>query len=764
MYNFRGFSLRAIYALNTAMAIAGKGSAAAVEPIHLLYGISMAKGSTAEMILSRHGINESRIVSELAMGGIISMQGRPVDVMSATTCEILDSAQEQARACGFSLAGTEHILLALLDRKAGKAHSLLHLFGISRGEVLSEPKRTRESTGILSKPVDKKGGTQMPRSMPRLEVLEKYGKDMTALARQGQLDPVFCRQEETDRVIEILLRRTKNNPCLIGDAGVGKTAIVEGLCQRIVSGNVPEAILGTRIFSVDVSVLLSGTRYRGDFEERMQKLLTEVEQNDDIVLFIDEVHLIVSAGKADGTVTDAANILKPHLARGRIRVIGATTTAEYRQSIKNDAALQRRFQPVDVQELSQEKTREVLGLLRYRYESFHRVRISDDAIYSAVDLSTRFDTGRRLPDKAIDLIDEACAYYNMSNTATAKSEIARLTAPLGLIGVTEVEKALSRCSGIPLEKIKSSSTTSVKELELQLGERLVGQPDAVSKVAKCVSRARAGIRSQNRPIASFLFAGPSGVGKTYLSEILCEQLYGNKNSYIRLDMSEYRDAHTVSRLIGAAPGYQGHEKGGELTEKVRNRPYSVVVFDEIEKASPSILSVLLQILDQGVLTDTTGVSVSFKDTIIILTTSLDSTAKAVGFGEPSSMDSAQTMSKVKTMFGRELIGRLDEIVSFKKLSMAELQQIAIMELSKLANRLSRRRINIEYSDTLTKSLATTSAQDIYGAREIRRNIESRLETLIASGIMSGGIPDGSTLHCTVDEREKISVMCEAVRV
>ncbi|HHY44050.1 MAG TPA: AAA domain-containing protein, partial [Coprothermobacter sp.] len=629
--------------------------------------------------------------------------------------------------------------------------------------------------------------------------LEKFGRDLTELARQGKLDPVVGRETEIQRVLEILSRRTKNNPVLIGDAGVGKTAIVEGIAQRIAAGEVPDALKGKKVIQLDIGSLVAGTKYRGEFEERMQKILDEViQQKDKIILFIDEIHTIIGAGGAEGAV-DASNMLKPALARGDLHVIGATTIDEYRKYIEKDPAFERRFQPVYVPEPSLEDTIAILKVLKDKLEAHHKVKITDSAIKAAVYLSDRYISDRHLPDKAIDLLDEACAKVRLrassvpkelkeldqridelqkqlrsavdtnefEKAAQLRDQIAKLKeeredlekrvkqTPSNDLTVTEQEVAevVSAWTGIPVTQLEESEKEKLAKLEEILHRRVVGQDEAISAVAQAIRRARTGLKDPKRPIGSFIFLGPTGVGKTELAKALAEVLFGDESALVRFDMSEYMEKHTVSRLIGSPPGYVGYEEGGQLTEAVRRRPYSVILFDEIEKAHPDIHNLLLQVLDDGRLTDAKGHVVDFKNTIIIMTSNLGShiLMNAAQEGRPFEEAEKEVMDLLKAHFRPEFLNRVDDIVFFKPLTMDELKEIAKLQLSYVAQRLSQQQIHVEFTEAAVENLAKVGFDPELGARPLRRVIQKEIENRIAEKMVLGEIAPGDRVKVDFED-------------
>lgn len=627
----------------------------------------------------------------------------------------------------------------------------------------------------------------------RTSTLDQYGRDITVLAQQDKLDPVIGRQKEIERVIHILSRRTKNNPVLIGDPGVGKTAIVEGLAQRIVEGFVPETLQGKRIIALDLALMLAGASHRGEFEERLKDSLQEVTRSKgEIILFIDELHTVVGAGAAQGAI-DASNMLKPALSRGEVQCVGATTLDEYRRYIEKDGALERRFQPVIVQEPTHEETLEILRGLRPRYEEHHRVRVSDAALKAAVELSDRYIADRFLPDKAIDLLDEACAKKRLESTATQPSQLTRISEELRRlqgkprktlaemerieelsllrdeqvgewrenrmesipeVSEKEITKVVASMTGIPVEDLSEDEKIRLTKLEERLHSRVVGQDDAVRAVAAAIRRARAGLKDPHRPIGSFIFLGPTGVGKTELAKALAEALYGDENLMVRLDMSEYGERHTVSRMIGSPPGYVGYEEGGQLTELVRRKPFSVILFDEIEKAHPDIFNLLLQILEDGRLTDAHGRTVDFKNTVLIMTSNVGTASvsqKRVGFGSEREMRRSyeeikdELLSRLQKSFRPEFLNRIDEVVVFHPLNEEHVRKITDLLVAKSKNLIASQGINLEISVKVRNYLAKKGFDPDFGARPLRRLIQREIENPISNGIVSGEYTKGDAI-------------------
>ncbi len=654
-------------------------------------------------------------------------------------------------------------------------------------------------SGSASPAADKSDSSKEKSHTP---AIDQFGRDLTAEAKSGRLDPVIGRSKEIDRLIQILMRRTKNNPCLIGEPGVGKTAVAEGLALKIADGEVPEMLKSKRIISLDLTGMVAGTKYRGDFEDRIKNTVNEVKKAGNVILFIDELHTIVGAGSAEGS-TDAANMLKPALSRGEIQVIGATTLDEYRKFIEKDAALERRFQPLSVGEPEQDATISILKGLRDRYEAHHKVRISDGAIRAAVELSSRYITDRYLPDKAIDLIDEAASRVRLrSMTApidlkeienelkhildekttavnaqdfeeaarlrdrenAKKAELAELKSTWhehsehrsGQVDEEEIAEIVSLWTGIPVSSLTEEESERLLRLESVLHERVVGQDEAVTAVAKAIRRGRVGIKDPKRPVGSFIFLGPTGVGKTELCRALAEAMFGSENAMIKLDMSEYMEKHTVSKLIGSPPGYVGYDEAGQLTEKIRRKPYSVILFDEIEKAHPDIFNMLLQILEDGLLTDSHGRKVSFKNAVIIMTSNIGAKSitenRAFGFGDgQNDFDkSAQNavMKELKNTFRPEFINRVDDIIVFRKLTAEDIDKIAKRMLETLAKRVDEMGISVEFDDSAAAAVAKAGLDPVYGARPLRRAIQSHIEDLLSEEILRGNIKSGDTVKCT----------------
>jgi ATP-dependent Clp protease ATP-binding subunit ClpC len=676
--------------------------------------------------------------------------------------------------------GPEHVLLALARDEESPAGQLLQRFGISHTKL----------RGAVIRGVDR-GAPKETSSTPRLE---EFGRDLTQEAREGKLDPVIGRADEIEQTIEILSRRTKNNPALLGEPGVGKTAIVEGIAQRIVSDEVPETLTGRRVISLDLAGMIAGTKYRGEFEERLKTVIDEIRgASDELILFIDEMHTVVGAGAAEGSM-DASNMLKPALARGELHVIGATTLDEYRKNIESDPALERRFQPVLVREPTVEETIEVLRGLKDRYEAFHRVRISDEAIVAAAELADRYIRDRFLPDKAIDLIDQAGARVRLrmktkdGDTRSLEDDLRRLTRERDQATSAEdydragslrdeidsrqsdldgkrksrqrapevtpedIAEVVSRATGIPVSQLTSEERERLMRLEEELHARIVGQEEAVQAVAEAVRRSRAGLGDPNRPIGSFLFLGPTGVGKTELARALAEALFGDESLMVRFDMSEFQERHTVSRLVGAPPGYVGYDEAGQLTEQMRRRPYSVLLFDEIEKAHPDVFNILLQILDDGRLTDAQGRTVDFKNAVVIMTSNIGADRIQHFAREGGDFDQLkdELMERLRGSFRPEFINRIDEIIVFRALSEEQLLDITGLLLDRLGRRLRAQRIEVEFAEEAVRLLAREGYDPEYGARPLRRTIQRLVENELSRMVLSGGLEPGDKVKVDVD--------------
>ncbi len=798
-YNFNGFTAKANEALNKAIESAEKLGHTYVGSEHLLLGLLNIDGGVAEVILEKSGINAQKI-EELIRTQIGS--GTPTklspDYFTPRAKRIIESAMNGCSAIGKKFIGTEHLLIGILSDGDNYAIRFLTELGV---DVNTLTNSILKASGIENNA--NLQNAQKPKNT-KTPTLEKYGTDLTDNAKNGKIDPVIGRDSEIERIIQILCRRTKNNPCLIGEPGVGKTAIIEGLAQRIVDRNVPEILENKRLFTLDLTGMVAGTKYRGDFEERIKAIIDEVVKSKDVILFIDEVHTIIGVGSAEGS-TDAANILKPSLARGEFQLIGATTITEYRKNIEKDSALERRFQPVTVAEPTEEDAILILKGLKSKYEAHHKVEITDGAIESAVKLSSRYITDRFLPDKAIDLLDEAGSRVRLANCEMPNSlrDIENKIATIDsekeeAIEAQEFEKAaalrdkeselkkkyqaekekwkndsssvngkvteediatiVSSWTGVPVVQLTKEESERLLNLESELHNRIVGQDEAVTAVAKAIRRGRVGLKDPKRPIGSFIFLGPTGVGKTELCKALAVAMFGNENMMIRLDMSEYMEKHTVSRLVGSPPGYVGFEEGGQLTEKVRRNPYSVVLFDEIEKAHPDVFNMLLQILEDGILTDSQGRQVDFKNTVIIMTSNIGArliTDKKVSFGFTESNDENRdvkdlVLGELKSTFRPEFLNRVDDVIVFTKLSKTEIEEIAQKMLENLQNRVENINIKLEFDASVKSALAEKGFDAVYGARPLRREIQNKIEDAFSEKILSGDFATGDIVKCAFD--------------
>ena len=771
---------------------------------HILLGLLSDTSTVAGAVLAAHNITYADIEEELkrSIGVGVPTELQPDD-FTPRSKNILETSVAFARQMGQQLVGTEHVLLAIAREGSCSATLLLSRAGVSMQDIVNDVSKALMG-GTANAGTDNKDGGKENESM-----LSQFGRDLTKLAKDGKIDPVIGRQKEIERVIQILSRRTKNNPCLIGEPGVGKTAIAEGLALKIVSGEVPELLKDKKIYSLDLTGMVAGTKYRGDFEERIKKVIDEVKNAKDVILFIDEVHTLIGAGSAEGAA-DAANILKPSLARGELQIIGATTIEEYRKHIEKDAALERRFQPVMVDEPSQEEAIEILKGIKDKYEAHHKVKITDEAIESAVKLSTRYIGDRYLPDKAIDLIDEAASRVRL-RSYTAPSDLKELedkkksveAEKLSAVNAQEFERAaalrdeerkldkeikdkkenwhdmagkshdevtpadiadiVSSWTGVPVTQLSTEESDRLLHMEDELHRRIVGQDEAVEAVSRAIRRGRVGLKDPKKPIGSFIFLGPTGVGKTELCKALAAAMFGDENAMIRLDMSEYMEKHTVSRLIGSPPGYVGYDEGGQLTEKVRRKPYSVVLFDEIEKAHPDVFNMLLQILDDGVLTDGQGRRVDFKNCIIIMTSNvgaklISQKQKAFGFAagakeleqnEKEIKDAV--MGELRNTFRPEFLNRVDDIIVFQRLTKENIKEIASRLLAVLQKRVEDMGIEVTFSDEAVSKIADAGFDDVYGARPLKRAIQSRIEDALSEEMLKGNVKKGGKYICNVKD-------------
>ena len=766
---------------------------------HILYGLVKEGSGVASQVLNMQKVTAENVVEEIEVliGKGDKSQNRGEIGFTPRSKRIIENAFLEARKLGSEFIGTEHLLIGIMREGDSVAVRIMIDLNINPQKLYNEIVKVineDENAGVSEKQSKGKGGG----SYNQTPTLNQYGTDLTKKATEGKLDPVIGRKDEIQRVIQILSRRTKNNPCLIGEPGVGKTAVAEGLAEKIIAEDVPEMLKNKRVVSLDIASMIAGAKYRGDFEERIKKCLEEVKKAGDVILFIDEVHTIVGAGSAEGAV-DAANILKPLLARGEVQIIGATTLNEYRKYIEKDSALERRFSPVTVGEPTNEETIEILKGIRDRYEAHHNVKITDEAIKAAVELSTRYINDRFLPDKAIDLVDEAASRVKM-RTYTQPDTLKKLEEEISAmnkekddaIKVQDFEKAaglrdkikvekeklqkekekweskntksittlteediaevVASWTGVPVKKLTQTENEKLRNLEQTLHQRVIGQNEAVDAVAKAIRRGRVGLKDPNRPIGSFLFLGPTGVGKTELSKALAESLFGNEDAMIRIDMSEYMEGHSVSKLIGSPPGYVGFDEGGQLTEKIRRKPYSVILFDEIEKAHPDVMNMLLQILDDGRLTDAQGRTVNFKNTVIIMTSNIgarlitDKTTLGFSAGDKSEESQKEyetikkdVMGELKKQFRPEFINRIDEIIVFHKLNNEDIKQIIDIMLNQVKKRMKAKDIELEIDDSVKEIIAKKGVDTNYGARPLKRAIQNILEDKIAEEILDGNI-------------------------
>lgn len=773
---------------------------------HLLVGLTRQADSLSAKVLQRLGVTEKNLIDLIEE--LISPNGYVTvaewDGNTPKLEQVLLQAEQEAISCGMDKIGTEHLLLALVRMQDTAGARILTSLSVETQKLFAELIAAMGKEGITYR--ENNANKRRKRGGSETATLEQYARDLTEMAAQNKLDPVIGRENEIQRVIQILSRRGKNNPCLIGEPGVGKTAIVEGLAQRIQLGLVPDSVAGKRVMTLDLSGMVAGSKYRGEFEERIKRVIAEVMQAGNILLFIDEMHTIIGAGGAEGAI-DASNILKPAMARGEIQIIGATTITEYRKYVEKDAALERRFQPVTVEEPTEEETKAILHGIKERYEQHHQVQISDEAIHAAVMLSQRYISDRFLPDKAIDLMDEAAAHLRLmevkapeqmlllerefqdavngveknliagdvQGAAECRKKQAELEKQMQslrkkyerkkrgqrlLLTDDDIAQVVSAWTKIPVSRLNEKEAVRLRNLEKTLHKRVVGQEDAVSAVSRAVRRGRVGLKEPNRPVGSFLFLGPTGVGKTEISKALAEAVFGDEKAMIRVDMTEYMEKHSVSKMIGSPPGYVGHEEGGQLSEKVRRNPYSVILFDEIEKAHQDVFNILLQVLDDGHITDSQGRQVSFKNTIIIMTSNAGAQAivepKKLGF---ASVDDEKTnyefmkngvMEEVKRIFKPEFLNRIDETIVFRSLNKEDMKQIvSIMTRSLVERCKTQMDIDLTIRDAVKKHLVDVSFDPKYGARPLRRRIQTDLEDPLAEHILAGDVKKGSKVVVTM---------------
>ena len=806
MYQFKGFTEKANKALNLAIESAEEMRHNYVGTEHILYGLVKEGSGVAATALNECGVTEDALREKLeSINGTMSLVELTPDDFTPRTKRVLRAAVIISSKTVYTYVGTEHLLLAILSESDSYAVAFLEELGVSVERLAQAV-----SKGMQGGADDGFGGFENESapngSQKGGSALDKFGRDLTQAAKNGEIDPVIGREKEIQRVIQILSRRTKNNPVLIGEPGVGKTAVAEGLALEIAKGNVPEILKDKRVVSLDLTGMVAGAKYRGDFEERIKAAIDEVKKSKNTILFIDELHTIVGAGAAEGSA-DAANILKPSLARGDFQVIGATTLNEYRKYIEKDAALERRFQPVKVGEPTPEQAVQILKGLRDSYEAHHKVKITDEAINAAVTLSSRYIADRYLPDKAIDLIDEGASKVRLAsltspdNVKELEDEIAdyekekasaineqdferaarlrdeqkglqtklddakkkwqeQQKGNSGEVTAEDIAKIVSEWTGIPVVQLTKEESERLLNMENVLHERVIGQSEAVTAIAKAIRRGRVGLKDPKRPVGSFIFLGPTGVGKTELCKALAEAMFGDENAMLRLDMSEYMEKHTVSKLIGSPPGYVGFEEGGQLTEKVRRKPYSVVLFDEIEKAHPDVFNMLLQILEDGRLTDSQGRTVDFKNTIIIMTSNVGArliTEKQSSLGFNSENENAEESEKkdikelvtgeLRKVFRPEFLNRVDDIIVFNKLNKDEIKQIAVKMLKTLENRLDKMNIKISFTDNAISEIADKGFDENYGARPLRRAIQNEIEDPLSEQMLEGKVKDGAVVTC-----------------
>ncbi len=815
------FTQKAQNALNLSLRFASEMGHTYIGSEHLLMGLIKEETGVAAHYLSERGATLEKVKNAVTqMAGVGSPTSVSAADMTPRTKNIIEASLYESQRGGQDYIGTEHLLLALLGERDCVAVRILESLGVSvsdlRGELTSflgsatsERSGGNARFGGSGKAGDAKSG------LDATPTLKSHGRDLTALAREGKIDPIIGRDTETERVIQILSRRTKNNPCLIGEPGVGKTAVVEGLAQRIVAGDVPENLREKTIVTLDIASMIAGAKYRGEFEERFKNVMEEVRQNPHLILFIDEIHTIIGAGAAEGAV-DAANIIKPALARGEMQVIGATTISEYRKHIEKDAALERRFQSVMVGEPNKDEALQILKGLRDKYEAHHKLKISDDALEAAVTLSVRYIADRYLPDKAIDLIDEAASRLRI-RTRTSPPDLKELEDKIGelakekeeAISAQEFERAaalrdseqklktefeekkaewertqdqsdlnvsasdiadvVTQWTGIPVNKLLEEESDKLLKLDSLLKSRVIGQDTAVEAVSRAIRRGRMGLKDPRRPVGSFIFMGPTGIGKTELAKALAEVMFGSSNAMIRLDMSEYMEKHSVSKLIGSPPGYVGFEEGGQLTERIRRKPYSVVLFDEIEKAHPDVFNILLQVLEDGILTDSQGRHVDFRNTVIILTSNVGAgelrATASLGFAAESAKNDREAqqgrmMNALKGTFRPEFLNRIDDIIIFNSLEQADIEKIATLMLSDVGKRIEDLNIQITFHPSVAELLAKEGFDPTYGARPLRRAVVRMVEDAFSTEMLEGKIQAGDRIEASAEDGKIVFVKSE----
>lgn len=766
---------------------------------HILLGLSAVEDSVSAKAIESQGINQTDITEKIEELIGVSSSGGSLQGYTPRVKRILDGAVQEALTMGTGYVGTEHILISLLGESDCIAVKILQSLGVNLQrlyeDIMNMLGEGEDSQGLSMNGRQSQGDSSTP-------TLDKFSRDFTKMAQESKFDPIVGRDKEIERVIQILSRRTKNNPCLVGDPGVGKTAIVEGLAQKIVAGDIPQTLKNKRVVSLDLSSMVAGSKYRGEFEERIKGVMDEVKKDGNVILFIDELHTIIGAGGAEGAI-DASNILKPSLARGEIQLIGATTLEEYRKHIEKDAALERRFQPVKVEEPTEDEAIQMLYGLRDKYEAHHNVKITDGAIVAAVKMSSRYITDRFLPDKAIDLVDEAASKIRLQSytapsdvksleerlstlekekeeaiktedfekAAMMKKEQAKLkealeeakkewesknTSTQHQVTENEIADVIASWTGIPVKSIQQEEGQRLMHMEELLHKRVIGQQEAVEAIAKAVRRGRVGLKDPKRPIGSFLFLGPTGVGKTELSKALAEVLFGDENAMIRIDMSEYMEKHSVSKMIGSPPGYVGYDEGGQLSEMVRRKPYSVVLFDEIEKASPDVFNVLLQVLDDGHITDAQGRKIDFKNTVIIMTSNAGARniiePKKLGFTTDSSSEKnhkdmkKDVMDEVKRLFKPEFLNRIDDIIVFHALTQEDVKSIVQLMTKEITARIKENMdITVEFDDSAVNFIAKTGFDQAYGARPLRRALQNKVEDKFAESYLEDKFKAGDTV-------------------